>query len=103
MPPSGADAIAWSARRTSGCSPPWRSERRGACALRLRLVAQERRDLGIRGKLGQFLRRRQLRLVTRRVDHAEKAERLALGGTELMPGHRRHGDEVASVNGAHFI
>src|SRR5262249_53841019 len=68
------------------------------CALAGRLVAQERGDLRVRRKLRQILRRGQLRLVARGVDHAEEAERLALGGAELMPGHRRHGHEIAGLD-----
>ena len=46
--------------------------------------------------------RRQLRLVARGIHHAEKAERLAAGGAKLVPGHRRHGDEIAGLDRLHF-
>ena len=61
----------------------------------IRSPAQKRRDRRIGFELPQLRRARQLRLVALRVDHAEEAERLAPGGAELVPGHGRHGDEVA--------
>src|ERR671934_3102208 len=63
-----------------------------------RLVAQECGDLRVPLELGHILRRGQFRLVARGIDHAEKAERLAAGGAELMPGHRRYGHEVAGLD-----
>src|SRR5262249_62090383 len=67
------------------------------CALDGRLVAQERGDGRVRLKLRQILRRGQLRLVARGVHHTEEAERLAPGGAELMPGHRRHRPEITGL------
>src|SRR5262245_37458375 len=69
----------------------------------LRLVAQECGDPGIALELCQILRRGQLRLVARGIDHAEKAERLALRGAELVPSHRRHGDEIAGFDRPHLF
>src|SRR5262249_614262 len=68
------------------------------CALDGRLVAQERGEGRVRLKLRQILRRGQLRLVARGVHHAEEAERLAPGGAELMPGHRRYRHEIAGLD-----
>ncbi len=51
-----------------------------------RPAAQERVDLRIVAQAGQILRGGQLRFVAGRVHHAEKAERLAGGGAELVPG-----------------
>ena len=68
----------------------------------LRLMPQERGDLGIRPQLCQFLGRRQLRLVAGGVDHAKEPERLALSGAKLVPRHRRHGDEIARLDRPHL-
>ena len=37
-----------------------------------------------------------------RIHHAEETERFALRRAELMPGHRRHGDEIALLQGPHL-
>src|SRR5262249_53150768 len=68
-----------------------------------RLVAQERGDLRVRLELRQILRGGQLRLVARGVHHAQEAERLPPGGAELMPGHRRHGHEIAGLDRFDFV
>src|SRR5262245_211557 len=84
-------------RRLRDAFPPRAESTLCECVLG-RLVAQKRGDLRVRLKLRQILHRRQLRLVARGVHHAEEAERLAPGGAELMPGHRRHGHEVAGLD-----
>src|SRR5204862_5847460 len=71
--------------------PPLTSLRQEACNRRIAL------------ELGQFLGARQPRLVARRIDHAEEAERLRFGGAELVPGHGRDVDEVIGVDGADLV
>src|SRR5262249_14287377 len=93
--PLGAHGRTWPRRWR--CVSPYDGQA-NRCALAGRLVAQERSDLRVRRKLRQILRRGQLRLVARGVHHAEEAERLAPGGAELMPGHRRHGHEIAGLD-----
>src|SRR5437867_2986677 len=68
-----------------------------------KLIAQKSSDVCIGLELCQILWGRHLRLVARSVDHAEETERLALAGTKLVPGHGRHRDEIAGVDGSHLI
>src|SRR5437660_226489 len=67
------------------------------------VAVEERRDGGILSQARDVLRGRQLRLVALRIDHAEEAERLIGGRTELVPGHRRHGDEIARLEPLHLV
>ena len=53
---------------------------------RSRPAGQERSDRRVRLERRQFLLGRQLRPVAHGVHHAEEAERLAVGGAELVPG-----------------
>src|SRR5512144_1782262 len=74
----------------------------GSRGARLRLVAEEGRDPRILLQPGQIRFRGQLRLVARGIHHAEEAQRLAPGGAKLVPGHRRHGDEIAGLDRLYF-
>src|SRR2546430_2098344 len=48
-------------------------------------------------------RARQLRLVAFGIHHAQKTERLVGRGAELVPGHRRHGDEIARLERLYLL
>src|SRR5437763_269389 len=68
-----------------------------------RLAVEESRDSGIAPQPRDLVGARQLRLVAIGVDHAEEAERLAVRGAELVPGHRRHRDEIARREPFHLV
>jgi hypothetical protein len=53
-------------------------------------------------KFGKLLRRRKLRLITLRINHAEEAERLVSGRPKLMPGHGWDRDQVVGGDLAHL-
>src|SRR5437588_7713732 len=64
---------------------------------------QECRDGGAGLQPRQVLRRWKLRLVARGIDHAKKSERLACIGSELVPGHGRHRNEIMKLDCFHFV
>src|SRR5882672_490572 len=68
-----------------------------------RLAVEERRDRGVLLQALDILRGRELRLVALGIDHAEEAERLLGRGAELVPCHRRHGDEIARLESLHLV
>src|SRR5947209_6027044 len=75
-----------------------------SCAIGPRHRAAEKsRNLRLAGKLREILRRGELRLVTHRVHHAQKTQRLIRGGAKLMPCQRRHGDEVTHLDRAYVL
>jgi hypothetical protein len=57
-------------------------------------VPEERGDAWVRLQVGEILIRGQLRSVAVEVHHAEKSQWLVARGAKLVPGPRRHPDEV---------